>query len=725
MSEMAQWQQANNNYLAHALNWLRLLLAQQARQPADTVGLTSNEAVETVVEPSSQPLPTKRTRRATRKTLVLEQEIVLEEVEVAGESFTKASEIVPLSTEDNSGEQLKQAVVQWQAAEAACDPPPALVVLAQRLGLSHFERAVLLLCAAMEMDTRIAGLCAEAQADAAKTYPTFALALALFDEPGWEVLSPERPLRYWRLLEITQPAGKPLTVSALRADERIVNYIKGLNYLDDRLAGVVTMVENGNTSELPPSQQTIVENILQFWKASTSEGTLPIIQLLGPDSLSKQLVAGWASANLGLHLYRLATEMLPAHAGELETLARLWQRESVLLPLALYLDAQEADSNQTDGQSQTTQPLNRFLSRSDGVFFLGVREMWPRLNRPNLAVDVAKPSASEQVAVWQVLVGEQSPPSPGKLAAQFNLDIPTIRQLAQSVLEKGEAKADDLDAELWEACRRSVRPRLDNLAQRIEPRVGWPDLVLPETEQNLLRQIADQVGQRSRVYSEWGWGQRLSRGLGINVLFAGTSGTGKTLAAEVLANHLRLNLYRIDLSAVVSKYIGETEKNLRRLFDAAEDGGVILFFDEADALFGKRSEVKDSHDRYANIEVNYLLQRMESYGGLAILATNMKSALDPAFMRRLRFVVNFPFPGTAERKRLWQKVFPAPTPLENLDFERLARLNLTGGNIYNVALNAAFMAASSDTPITMPMLLSAARTEFQKLDRPVSEAEFR
>ena len=183
------------------------------------------------------------------------------------------------------------------------------------------------------------------------------------------------------------------------------------------------------------------------------------------------------------------------------------------------------------------------------------------------------------------------------------------------------------------------------LAERIEPIATWDDIVLPDYEMGLLHQIADQVEQRSKVYDEWGFREKMNRGLGISALFAGESGTGKTMAAEVIANELRLNLYRIDLSAVVSKYIGETEKNLRRLFDAAEDGGAILFFDEADALFGKRSEVKDSHDRYANIEINYLLQRMEAYRGLAILATNMKSALDHAFLRRLRFIVNFPFPG--------------------------------------------------------------------------------
>jgi SpoVK/Ycf46/Vps4 family AAA+-type ATPase len=249
--------------------------------------------------------------------------------------------------------------------------------------------------------------------------------------------------------------------------------------------------------------------------------------------------------------------------------------------------------------------------------------------------------------------------------------------------------------------------------------------VLPEEAELLLRQIAEQVRQRSRVYDAWGFRHKRHRGLGITALFAGDSGTGKTMAAEVIANDLHLNLYRIDLSAVVNKYIGETEKNLRRLFDAAEDGGAILFFDEADALFGKRSEIKDSHDRYANIEINYLLQRMEDYRGLAILATNMKSALDQAFMRRLRFIVNFPFPGRAERKAIWHKTWPARMPRAGLDYDRLAQLDLAGGSINNIAVNAAFMAAQAGTPVTMSLVLAAARLEFRKLERPIKETDFR
>ena len=254
---------------------------------------------------------------------------------------------------------------------------------------------------------------------------------------------------------------------------------------------------------------------------------------------------------------------------------------------------------------------------------------------------------------------------------------------------------------------------------------GWADLVLPSDTEQTLRDISAQVAHQAQVYERWGFGAKLSRGRGISALFSGPSGTGKTMAAEVLAGDLSLDLYRIDLSGVVSKYIGETEKNLRRVFDAAATGGAILFFDEADALFGKRSEVKDSHDRYANIEINYLLQRMEAYRGLAILATNMKSALDTAFLRRLRFIVRFPFPGVPERKAMWQKAFPADVPKGTLDYDRLARLNITGGHIHNIALNAAFLAAGAGTPVTMPLILDAARSEFRKIERPINEADFR
>jgi SpoVK/Ycf46/Vps4 family AAA+-type ATPase len=284
---------------------------------------------------------------------------------------------------------------------------------------------------------------------------------------------------------------------------------------------------------------------------------------------------------------------------------------------------------------------------------------------------------------------------------------------------------DALGPLLWEACRVSARSRLDDLAQRIDPTAEWSDLVLPENQLQTLHEIAAQVHQRAKVYESWGFSSKGTRGLGISALFAGASGTGKTMAAEILAADLRLDLYRIDLSQVVSKYIGETEKNLRRVFDAAEESGAVLLFDEADALFGKRSEVKDSHDRHANIEVSYLLQRMESYRGLAILTTNLKSVLDPAFLRRIRFVVQFPFPDMGQRAQIWRRVFPESTPTENLDVNKLARLNVAGGNIRNIALNAAFLAAHAGESVRMSHLLHAARNEYSKLEKPLTETESR
>jgi len=282
-----------------------------------------------------------------------------------------------------------------------------------------------------------------------------------------------------------------------------------------------------------------------------------------------------------------------------------------------------------------------------------------------------------------------------------------------------------LERELWRACRERTRKPLDDLAQRVELVASWSDLVLPDQQLATLRQIAAHARQRLTVLERWGFGARSSRGLGISVLFSGESGTGKTMAAEVLANELQLDLYRIDLASLVSKYIGETEKNLRRVFDAAEASGAILLFDEADALFGKRSDVKDSHDRYANIEVSYLLQRMEVYRGLAILTTNLKGGIDTAFQRRLQFVVQFPFPDATLRERIWRGVFPCATPLAGVDPAKLAQLNVAGGAIRNIAINAAFQAAEAGSPVQMVHLLQAARCEALKRERPFSDAEVR
>jgi predicted nucleic acid-binding protein len=420
----------------------------------------------------------------------------------------------------------------------------------------------------------------------------------------------------------------------------------------------------------------------------------------------------------------LASDLIPTGIAEQEELQRLWQRENQLLSLALLVVA----SDTPDGQG--TPRLRRFLARAGGLTLVDVREPLASLGVDTIAVDVGKPTATEQRAAWKGVLGDGNDDHARQLAGHFDFDTGSIQRIAQAALgaisgESDKAGVPDIVTALWQGAIDRTRPAMEGLAQHIEPKAGWDDLKLPEAEKNLLQQIADQVAHRGTVYEDWGFRDRMNRGLAITALFAGESGTGKTMAAEVLANHLKLPLYRIDLSAVVSKYIGETEKNLARLFDAAEQGGAILFFDEADALFGRRSEVKDSHDRYANIEVNYLLQRLESFKGLAILATNMKGALDGAFLRRIRFVVNFPFPGVAERQAIWSSVFPQQAATGALDVARLARLALSGGSIQGIALNAAFMAARAGVQVGMPLLLQAAREEFRKLDKPVNETDFR
>ena len=693
------WIERNNRYLAASLQWLRARLQAMADDetapPADPMP-----------QPSSAPHKTPgllgRLRGAAPPTIVTGTTVI-----VAGRK-----------------PDLDQFATDRDGASKA-DPPPALVVLARNFGLSDFERDTLLLCAAAELDPAMGALYAAAQKNAGRSYPTFALALQAFPKATWDALSPHRPLRYMRLLEINQPGATPLTMAALRTDERVVNYIKGLNAIDERLTALLAPPPDAKAPTLAPSQQAVADDIVAHLRLFSSKN-ISLVELLGTDPGSKHDVATKVCAALNLRLYRLALDVLPGQKAEIETLARLWQRESLMLPVALYVDAEEIVS----ATQETGSALHWFLSRDLGLVFVGRRESPARRIDDSYAIEVRKPTTQEQRTAWiEVLKAADFPDTDSNasvLAGHFNLNLHDIARLPPQALHA--QSSGPLVDKVWDACCSLTRPRLDLLAQRIKPKATWDDLVLPAEAQGVLRQIGIQVRGRYQVYEDWGYAKKMTRGFGISALFAGESGTGKTMAAEVLANELRLALYRIDLSAVVSKYVGVTEKNLRLLFDAAEQGGAILFFDEADALFGKRSEVKDAHDRYANIEINYLLQRMESFSGVAILATNIKSALDQAFMRRLRFIIQFPFPGAAERTRIWQKALPPEVPRQALDYERLARFNLSGGNIHSIALNAAFAAAQRqdmEKTVTMPLLLSATRSEMRKLEKQVNEADFR
>lgn len=632
-----------------------------------------------------------------------------------------------------------------QAASQAPPPDPAKVIfpnnqrsaldtLSQLFGLSPFERNILLLCAGVEFSRPIAHLCAALHGNPQQTYATFGLALALFPDHDWAGLTPKAPLRYWQLIEVG--AGTALTTSPLRIDERILHYLLGIQQLDHRLNGIVAPVPQNRlaASLLPCSYQRLVEDIVQTGlQAQTYFSQLPVIQLCGPDSGTKQLLAMVACQRVGRSLHLISADALPTELDHINLLQRLCERE-VLLSQTVFLIDCEPLSTGTTGESGSVAlngVIERLIERLRCPVLVMRRDRHPQRQRPLITIDVHPPTLDEQSHLWTQLLGEPTVANlnghVNQLVTNFNLSptaIQTIIQTVQQRLDLAQAPSPDtLPQLLWQTCLAHARPRLDDLAQAIRSQVDWDDLVLPDKEKVVLQTIHAHVKQRSTVYEEWGFASKSRRGLGISALFAGASGTGKTLAAEVLANALNLDLYRIDLSAVVSKYIGETEKNLRRIFDVAETGGAVLLFDEADALFGKRSEVNDSRDRYANMEVAYLLQRIESYRGLAILTTNLQKSMDQAFLRRIRFIVQFPFPDAKQRVEIWRRIFPPKTPTQKLSYEKLAQLNVSGGNIRNIALNAAFLAADAGEPVQMSHLLRAAESEYIKLERPLTDVE--
>jgi len=602
------------------------------------------------------------------------------------------------------------------AADEALAGHSALRVLSDRFGLTRFERLLITMCAGPELVPGFGASCAAAAGDPRRPYPTAALALAVLPDSHGAAFTPERPLRRACLVQLAGDAE--LAQARIGLEERTLHFLVGTHAIDERLAGLTEHIPAGRADDLATTHRDLAARIAAMWARPEQ----PLIQLCGSEYSGKESVLADVASRVGHTLRALRAADVPLEASQRDGLVRLWTREALLGANALMVVVDDAD------HPDQVRAATALVERIPGLVAVASRDPLRLRRRLAARFDLERPPADEQGSLWRGALGPLAERMNGQIAgviAQFSLGAAGMRAAAADVRQRAaDDPGEPLGALLWDACKSQARPRMDDLAQRIRPGAGWDDIVLPSDQMRLLRDIAAHVRQRARVYEQWGFGKRGERGLGISAVFAGASGTGKTMAAEVIAGELNLDLYRVDLSQVVSKYIGETEKNLRRIFDAAEEGGAVLLFDEADALFGKRSEVKDSHDRYANLEVSYLLQRMECYRGLAILTTNMRSALDTAFLRRLRFIVEFPFPGVAERAEIWRRIFPREMPRDGVDPARLSRLNVPGGVIRNIALNAAFIAADRGEPVRMHHLRHAAEIEFLKLERPINEADF-
>lgn len=588
----------------------------------------------------------------------------------------------------------------------APDPRSALARLCDLFRLSDFERDVLTLAASAEFDGTFPELCGRAAGDPSRSFATLSLALAAFPNPAWSALLPSSPLRYWRLIQIE---GSSLVGGAMSVDEPILHALLGFSYYDARLRSLMREIST-EPAKLSSAQEAIAGALADVWQREQRAKA----QLVCSDMVLARSIAARTAMLLGLQPVYMDLAAFPASPAELSETVRLCERLMLMRSGLAIFECADGDESQRESRENT---VSAIAQRFGFAAMFTTPAKLDVTKTGTLSFDVLRPTREEQAAHWSAHLRI---PDDGRVArrlsAQFDLHLDTIDAAIAA------ASPDAAEADVWEIVRRQARPRLDVLMERLTTDASWSDLVLPGDRRRLMRQIVAHVQYRDVVFGEWGFSEtRNTRGM--TVLFVGPSGTGKSLAARVIANALRLDLYRVDLSAVFSKYIGETEKNLRQIFDAAESGGVVLVFDEADALFGKRSEVKDSHDRHANVEVSYLLQRLERFNGVAILTSNLREAFDAAFMRRFAFVVEFPFPDANMRKRIWKRAFPRSVPTEELNFDLLGRLAVPGGNIANIALNAAVRAASHSGRVGMNDVAAAVRLEYAKLDRSLHDPD--
>lgn len=592
-----------------------------------------------------------------------------------------------LSGED--GSELRATYAGLRARMSAMGRPAAIDEIGSVFKLSPFEEDVLLVALAPAINGSFAPAYGAIQGRLAAAPATpHLLAKLLFSSDrlpaqAMASLGASAPLRRSHLVTFDDIAELAMSAS-ITLPERIRLLLCGVDEPEARLA---SLVRTQSPVPIPARLDALADRV------KCDAGQAMRFQLVGPERSGRR---AFAAAMLD----RLSMKTLVADEAQLslETTSML-VRDAAIDGCGLVIES---------GQLVAGGVLKAIERNWTGPLFVITDA--PVQGLEALPVLRLEPLAAEERAgLWQRAIPRLATDEIARLSEQFALGPDQIDGLAAN---PGLAAHG-----AWSICRDLGARDLEGLATRIAPRRDFGDMILaPETRAELAA-LAAQVEGRAEVHERWGYRSVLGRATGVSVLFAGPSGVGKTMAAEALAHALDLDLYVVDLARVTSKYIGETEKNLRRIFDAAEGGGAVLFFDEADALFGKRSEVKDSHDRYANAEISYLLQRMETYAGLAILATNLKAHLDTAFLRRLRMIVDFPLPDAEARLALWRRAIPESAPRGVIDWQRLARIELSGGNITTIGTNAAFRALADGQPIGMTHLSDAIASEFRKLDR--------
>ncbi len=630
-----------------------------------------------------------------------------------------------------------------------------LAWLRRTFGLSTFDAQVVLVALASELDLRYERLFAYLQDDVTRKRPTVSLALDLLCASSEERLmrqahfAPDAPLIRHGLLTLLSDAHQthpPLLAQYMKLHEPVVHRLLGHHSLDARLAPFCQLVTPHLSLDRAPVEAELKRALATIVAESCRTGEPLHLYLHGRRGAGRRRVIEALAREHGLKvLYADLSQAALDEAGFKQTLKLLF-RDAALHGAILYLD--KADALEREGLEPVRRSLTRLLSESAGISVLSGEHApdasWRQAAGDAceiVSVEFALPEFELRRACWQERAGEAaSPLAPHELdalAARFHFTPGQIAEAVAAARRNARWRTARVDSsvslddarptasELFAAARAQSGNELAALARRVQPKYAWDDIVLPPDQLTQLKEICDQARHRHLVFDEWGFGRKLSTGRGLSVLFSGPPGTGKTMSAEVIAHELRLDLYKIDLSGVVSKYIGETEKNLSRIFSAAESANAILFFDEADALFGKRSEVQDAHDRYANIETAYLLQKMEEYEGVAILATNLRQNLDEAFMRRLSFIVHFPQPDEANRRRIWGGMWPDETPVcDDVDLDYMARqFKLSGGHIKNIVVAAAFLAAEEGCSVAMRHLLRAVQREYRKLGKAMPDAE--